>query len=42
MATDLDDIVRNLTTFYDFSAKTAVAAGAGGARMNGLGVESKS
>lgn len=33
MATDLDEIVSNLTAFYDFTAKTVVAAGAGGGQL---------
>lgn len=33
MATDLDQIVRNLTGFYDFTGKTVVAVGAGGGQL---------
>jgi SAM-dependent methyltransferase len=33
VATDFEQIVRNLVTFYDFAGKTVVAAGAGGGQL---------
>lgn len=33
MATDIDQIVRNLTDFYDFAGKTVIAVGAGGGQL---------
>jgi NAD(P)-dependent dehydrogenase (short-subunit alcohol dehydrogenase family) len=35
MATDLDEIIRNLTGFYDFTGKTIIAVGAGGGQLAG-------
>lgn len=35
MATDLDEIIRNLIGFYDFTGKTVVAVGAGGGQLAG-------
>src|SRR5258708_675064 len=33
VATDLDEIVRNLTSFYDFTGKTVAAGGAAGGQL---------
>ena len=41
MATDIEQIIRNLEAFYDFSGKTVLHVGAGGGQLMGYAVNAR-
>jgi len=41
VATDIEQIVRNLTDFYDFAGKTVIAVGAGGGQLAEYGRQAR-